>query len=297
MSVNAGNDFNQGPTESNEIEDVNSGTIETPVIETPESTATGRNPNWNEFYEALPDDMLRNKITPILETYDRNNNSRFEKVQQQYSPYKELVDNEVPFEDIKLAFQLRQEIMDSPQVIFERLAQHLQSQGINIAEVLKLEDQGQGLENQDDFEDEIDPRLTAIQNQQQQLVSFLANKEAEEQQRQEQYRQEQQEADWKEQTLSTLDSLETKYGKFDRNKLVSYAVMESNQTGKIDLEQSLISMREFAQETVKGLGSFNAPNVFSGTGSMPSGRIDTKGMTDEQVNAYVAARAKAMNGG
>lgn len=297
MSVNAG-EFNQGEDQVNENEP-DQGTIEPTVEPEVESTDTGRNPNWNSFYEALPDEMLRNKITPILETYDRNNNSRFEKVQQKYSPYAELIENNVPFDDIKLAFQLRQEVMDNPQFMFERLANHLKSQGVDISTILKLEEQGQGLENLGDEEDQInDPRLTALQTQQEQLMRFMAEKEDKEQQAIAARQQEQQETTWKNQTIDTLDSLETKYGKFDRNKLVSFAVMESNQTGSdVDFEKSLVSMREFAQDTVKGMGSFNAPRVFSGTGSMASGRVDTKGMTDEQVNAYVAARAKAMNGG
>jgi hypothetical protein len=274
-------------------ETVNSEISESPelTVSTSEPTGTQQessvNPNWNEALEVLPDDYLKGKLTPIFEKWDRNNNSRYEKVQQEFAPYKALAENKVPFEEIQLAFRLRNEISENPQVIFERLAQHL---GVDLTKLNG--EQSQGLE--DEPEESVNPELAELRRRQDMQEAYLAQQY----QREQQIEQQKQETNWYNETKTHLDKLTETYGQFDRNRAVQEALWVSERTGKpFDLETGVKSMFEYRDQLIKTSANNSAPDVFSGTGSMPSGAVDTSKMTDEEVIQYAAARAKAKNGG
>lgn len=284
------NEVGQG--EANETE-VNS---EPNLQSTAETTETQQessiNPNWKEALDILPDEFLRGKLTPVFEKWDKNNNSRFEKVQQelsQYSPYKPLIENKVPFEELQQAYQLRNEIANNPQGVLERLAQHM---GIDISQLVKGE-QGQGLEEINP-EEPVDPRILEMQRTQEAQNAYLAQIHAERQA----IEAEKQETLFFNETKAELDKLTATYGDFDRNRVVAEALRLSEATGKpVDLEEGVKSLRAYEDEVIKRSANRNAPQVFSGGGGLPSGAVDTSKMTDDEVIAYAANRAKAMNGG
>lgn len=279
---------------------------ESPELTYSESTATNGNqgtqqessinPNWNEALEILPDEFLRNKLTPVFKKWDDNNNSRFEKVQQEYSkfdPYKPLVENNVPMEEIQLAWQLRNEISQNPQTVFERLAQHL---GFDVAGLLNGE-QSQGL-GEVNPEGTVDPQIAELKRMQEAQTAYLAQQY----QREQEFIAQQQQQQWEEKTYNEtkaeLDKLAETYGPFDRNRVVQEALWVSERTGKpVDLEAGVKSLRDYEDQIRKSSANASAPNVFSGNGGIPSGQVDTSKMTDDEVVAYAAARAKALNGG
>jgi hypothetical protein len=251
------------------------------------------NPNWNEALELLPDEFLKNKLIPVFTKWDNNNNSRFEKVQQDYSrfdPYKPLVENNVPIEEIQLAWQLRNEISNNPQTVFERLAQHL---GVDVAGLLNGE-QGQGLEEENPEGTVNDPRIAEIQRVQELQNAYLAQQ----MQREEAIQQQQWETQTYNETKAELDKLTETYGNFDRNRVVQEALWVSERTGQpVNLEAGVKSLRSFEDDVRKNSANNSAPNVFSGTGGLASGIIDTSKMTEDEVIALSVARMKAKNGG
>lgn len=284
------NEVGQG--EANETEVNSEANLQSTAETTETQPESSVNPNWKEALDVLPDDFLRGKLTPVFEKWDKNNNSRFEKVQQElskYDPYKPLIENNVPFEELQQAYQLRNEIANNPKVIFERLAQHL---GIDVSELVNGE-QGQGLEEINP-EGTVDPRLTQIQQTQEAQTAYLAQIHAERQA----IEQEKQETLFFNETKAELDKLTATYGDFDRNRVVAESLRLSEMTGKpIDLEAGVKSLRAYEDEVIKRSANRNAPQVFSGGGGLPSAAVDTSKMTDDEVIAYAAARAKAMNGG
>lgn len=292
MSETIPEGISQGEQSTSEIS-------ESPELTHSESTANSAptqesnvNPNWNEALELLPDDMLRNRLTPVFEKWDKNNNSRFEKVQQEYAkydPYKPLIENEVPFEEIQLAWQLREQIANDPKVIFERLAQHL---GYDISSLLNGE-QSQGLV-EDNPEGTSNPEIAEIKRVQEMQNAYLAQQY----QREQEIQQQQWEKEQYDKTAAELNKLEETYGKFDRNRAVQFAIFESNQTGKpVNIETGVKALMAYNDEIIKSRANNTAPNVFSGTGGMPSGQVDTSKMSDDEVVKYAAALAKAKNGG
>lgn len=268
---------------------VNTETFEQPsTTETQNSETSSINPSWNEALELLPDDYLKGKLTPVFEKWEKNNNSRFEKVQQQYSPYKDLVENNVSIDDIREAYRLRNEVQANPQVIFERLASHL---GYDI-NLLKGE-QSQGLENDDPEGGITDPRIAELEKRQEQSEMILA----EQLRREEAIAQQQKEQTWINETKSELDRLESSYGKFDRNRAVQFAVLEHERTGApVSIEAGVKALLSIYDEARKTSANATAPLTFSGSGGLPSGAVDTSKMSEKELEQYVVGRMAALNG-
>lgn len=257
-----------------------------------ESAGTGHNPSWNEAFEFLPNEF-HEKLKPVFGKWDSAANSRYEKVQQETAPYKVLIENQVPIDDIRQAFELRAQLANSPQEMFNRLAQHL---GYDISELGNEDQESQGLNGYPD--DEENPALAEMRKQQEGIVQYLALQNQREQEFQAQQQQAAQEKEWYDTTVSELDSLTTKYGEFDRNRAVQFAVWEAEKSGKaVDLEEGVKSMLEFRNSAIQQSANAGAPNVFSGNGNLASGRVDTSKMSDTEFAKFAMAKLKAKNGG
>lgn len=274
----------------------------------------GHNPNWNGLLEDLPDEYIRGKVIPHLKEFDRNNNKRFETVQQQFAPYKPLVDNNVPFEDVQLAFRLREEVQKNPQRVFEQLAQHL---GVDLSRL----QQGQGSQNPNpqqqqnksqgqpqnglpdglDLED-LDPRLKAIiehQAQQQArleatnnaiLQSLMVDKDQEARIQQQRWEEQQYN-----ETVQTLDRLNVP--KAQRNFFVQFAVADSQMNGgNVDFDRAWNAYQAQIGNAVQSRANNKAPNVLNGVGNLAAESVDFSKMSDKDVEALAIAKLKQRNG-
>lgn len=277
---------------------------ESPELTFSESTAestsggqpTGYNPSWNEAFEAIPDvPEFHEKLKPVFEKWEKNQNQRVEQVQQEYAPYKILAENKVSIDDVRNAFELRNQLAQNPQEVFNRLAQHL---GFDLSKLNAGGDESQGLDEYPDGDEELDPRYAKLKADQDAIRNYLQTQAQQEETQRAQQQQEIQEKNWYEETRSTLDSLEEKHGPLDRNRVVQFAVWESEKNGgEVDLEKGLIAMREFASSVMKTSANANAPMVFSGNGALASGRVDTSKMNDAEFEKYAIERIRAKNGG
>jgi hypothetical protein len=256
-----------------------------------ESNSTGYNPVWDEAFSAIPDvPEFKDKLRPVFEKWDSNNNSRYEKVQQEFAPYRPLLENNVPFDDIQAAFELRNQIASNPQEIFGRLAQHL---GYDVSGLVAPdrdeESQGQYSEDEDD-----DPRISKLAKENEEIKSYLQRQAQEQIDQQNAIQQEQQEREYYNSTVETLNSLEERYGKFDRNKAVQFAIWEAETNGtEVDLESGFRAMKAFQGQAIQESANSSAPDVFSGNGSLVSGRVDTSKMSDAEFQKYAVERMKA----
>jgi hypothetical protein len=254
---------------------------------------TGYNPSWNEAFDLIPIEDYREKLKPVFEKWDKHNNQRYEQVQQKYAPYQVLADNNVAIDDVRQAFELRNQIAANPQEVFQRLAQHL---GIDLSKLDSNGDESQGLNEYPDEED--DPRFKELKRQQESILTYLQTQAQQEEQARLAKEQQAQETNWYNETKSTLDSLEQKYGTFDRNRVVQFAVWEAEKTGKpVDLEVGLRAMREFTQSAIQSSANASAPDVFSGNGALVSGRVDTSKMSEAEFEKYAIERIAAKNAG
>lgn len=264
-----------------------------------ESTGTGYNPNWDEALSGLPPEF-HDKLKPVFGKWDQSANQRYEKVQQEYAPYKVLAENQVSIDEVRQAFELRNQLSANPQEMFNRLASHL---GIDLNRLSAGNaaqnpngDESQGL-NADDPEDE-DPRYTQLKRQNEAVIQYLAMQEQEQERIQQTQQQQKMEESWYNDTKSQLDSLESTYGKFDRNRAVQFAIWEAERTGQeLSLEAGVKAMNEFRSNAIQTSANQSAADVFSGNGSLASGRVDTKNMSDAEFEQYAIAKIRAKNGG
>ena len=74
------------------------------------------NPAWEEALSQIPEEF-HPALTPKLNEWDQN----FQKVQQTYAPYKELVDAEIPFEQVQRALQINDLINSNPRGVYDFL--------------------------------------------------------------------------------------------------------------------------------------------------------------------------------
>lgn len=255
---------------------------------------TGFNPSWNEAFDQIPIPEYHEKLKPVFEKWERNNNQRYEQVQQEYAPYKILTENQVSIDEVKQAFELRNQISQSPEQVFQKLAQVL---GYDLSQFESNGDESQGLT--DEYPGEVeDPRIAQLTKQNENILSYLQEQAAQEESIRLAEETKQQESTWFEETKSGLDSLEQKYGQLDRNRVVQFALWESEKSGgEFNLESGVRAMQEFAQSAIKNSANSQAPQVFSGNGSLVSGRVDTSKMSDSEFQRYAVERIRAKNGG
>jgi len=283
-----------GPIDNSNDSTESNGSESTATNESGAESGTGYNPNWDEAFTGLPPEF-HDKLKPVFTKWDSAANQRYEKVQQEYAPYSILKENNVSIDDVRQAFELRNQIAANPREMFDRLAAHLQ---IDLSSLNgNAEPESQGLNALDPDEDE-DPRIAAIRAENEQIKHYLLTQEQEKQAQREAALQEQTEKGWYESTVSELNTLETTYGKFDRNRAVQFAVWEAERTGnEFSLEAGVKAMNEFRSSAIQSSANAQAPDVFSGNGSLASGRVDTSKMNESEFEKYAIERIKAKNAG
>lgn len=144
--------------------------------ETGTDTSTSINPAWNELLEVIPS-SLHPLMTPHLQKWDKGVQDRFQQVQSQYAPYKSFIDDKADPQELEAARQIFRALNSNPREFYDRMTQHYaQEWGLNVG--------GQGQEQNagDDYsleglegDDQENPLLKQLQEQQQMMVEFLNN--------------------------------------------------------------------------------------------------------------------------
>lgn len=89
---------------------------------TTESTGAGSgNPAWDEALNFVPEEF-HPKLKEVYGNWDKGVQSRFESVQQKYSPYNEFIELGVSKEDIAEAMQIRHLLNSQPKDVYDWLA-------------------------------------------------------------------------------------------------------------------------------------------------------------------------------
>lgn len=86
----------------------------------------GINPAWNDVLNVIPQE-LHSQVTPHLQKWDGN----FQRVQQQYAPYKQFLDNKVEAPYLQQAYQLAKALETDPEGVYNLLHQEFGQQQQN----------------------------------------------------------------------------------------------------------------------------------------------------------------------
>ena len=178
--------------------------------------SSGINPAWEPIKEKLGDAAFQ-LIQPELSKWDQGVNKRFETLNEQFAPYKELGSPE----ELSNYKSIIEQMDSNPEAMYEALGNFLQENGRMPS---KEEAQDIADEIDEEAETSVDPRLAELEQGQEQIRQFLeAQQEAE--------IQAQAESEL-EQEISELESSRG-YSKDDMQEIIRTAAFLSSQSDKI----------------------------------------------------------------
>lgn len=246
-----------------------------------DSTA-GINPAWNEMLSAVPQEFHPH-LTSHLEKMDKGVQQRFTKVQQQFSPYKEFAELNVPASDISQALQIYQAINTQPRSVYDYLQKQFnfgqeQSQGQQEAEQVEDYD----LSEENDLTK--NPQFKAMAEKATRAEQFI-------QQVQQQERQKQIDAE----VDNEAKAVQAKYPNIDMKAVATFAIGQSNQTNQMP---NLMAAAEYLQSLIPQprVSDTAPPIVRAGNRGVPQQPQKKFGdMTSDERTAYVAQHLAAAN--
>lgn len=240
------------------IEDGTAGEVavpETAIDSTGPEDNGGVNPAWEPIKEKLGDAAFQ-LIQPELSKWDQGVNKRFETINQQYAPYKELGS----VEELQGYKQIIQQMDSNPESMYEALGNFLNETG-------RMPTQKEAQDIADELDDEPDyardPRVDELAKQQEQIKQFL---------------EQQQDAEIRAQADAELAQEITElttsrgYSQQDMQEILSRAAFMSSQSNKIvplaAAAAEFDSLRERILSTPRPGDS--APRLLPTSGGTPS---------------------------
>lgn len=182
----------------------------------PDDSSAGINPAWEPIKEKLGDAAFQ-LIQPELSKWDQGVNKRFESLNQQYAPYKELGTPE----ELTGYKQIIQQMDSNPEAMYEALGNFLQETG-------RMPTQEEAQDIADELDDEtettMDPRFDELARGQEQIREFLEQQQMAEIQ-----------ANADAELANEIEDLTNSrgYSKDDMREIVSRAAFLSSQSDKI----------------------------------------------------------------
>ena len=176
---------------------------------------SGFNPAWEPIKEKLGDAAFQ-LIQPELSKWDQGVNKRFETINEQFAPYKELGSPE----ELSNYRQIVEQMDSNPEAMYEALGTFLQENG-------RMPSKAEAQDIADEIDEEsgpVDPRIDELAKGQEQIRQFLESQQEAEIQAQAESELNQE--------ISDLES-QGKYSKDDMQEIIRTAAFLSSQSDKI----------------------------------------------------------------
>lgn len=232
-----------------------------------------KNSAWANLLDKVPT-QLHSIITPELSNFDKN----YEKLAQEYSPWRKLAQQGLTVEKVQNAQVLYNLANSNPQELFRRLQNELSKNNMlpnNNEEELEPDEVEPG--NQQ----EVNPEIVAMQQQMQQMQQIFA-----------QQQHQQQVSHYEQQITNELNALKSQHGEFNSNDVITryLAQIQRGETPSIQkaYEEQQNFIKSFQTQQVA-----HPPKVLSPNGGVPGNteQISTKTASDRvaAVKAMLAA--------
>lgn len=250
----------------------------------PNSSEPKDNPAWQTVFNKLPKEF-HEIIRPDLDGWDKN----FAEVQSKYAPYKPLVENNVPYEQIQNSIRLAQAIAADPHAIYMELGRRYgfeKEQGQ--PQVNELEEQ----EDSDlpDLMEQDDPRIAQLTQTVEKLQQMIQG-DFEQKQNIQIRENAQREID------NEWSQLESKVGQLSpdiKKEIIQRSVIIGDQTGNYSLLGGYQDYAALVTRVRNSRANNNAPAVLSGNGGQPVTKKNMGQMSDEERQDHIAAMTKAL---
>lgn len=253
-------------------------------------------PAWDEILNVVPDEF-HEMLKPTLKKWDDGVQEKFQQIHQQYDPYKPLVENNIPLDEVQQALYLAHQLNTNPAELVQQAIDHFNLEQFKQAQSQQQQnlndpDDPDGSEDfsLDDLED--DPRYKALLEKQREIESKITKREQEEQE---------QEA---EQALEQyLGELREAHGEFDENYVVT--LLANGVDGEAAVKQFQNTVSQAAQALIQQQQEQNPPRqtaVIAGSGGtsgsgVPDQPLKFGEMKDGQVSDLVAEYIKNAQAG
>jgi hypothetical protein len=259
---------------------IGSGSVESAGYTTPGATADQSSSNgaWKELLDVVPREF-HPVITPHLQKWDSN----YGQLAQQFAPWKKaFADSGQTPEDLVAARQLYDLVNNNPQLVYQRLAQHLEQIGAVPQDYRQQQNGNQqqqepntpeyAIESTDEFDD---PRLTQMYQQMQQMNQYLAFQQQQAQEYQAAAAQQQMTSDYERVMDQGIRQIMAKDPNVDVNDLLQRTMAHIAQGNEPDIARAYSEQTAFVQRVrAMPMNSANAPRVMPTGGGMPP-TIDT----------------------
>lgn len=150
--------------------------------------ASGDNPKWAPLLEKIPS-PFHGELKGYLSERDRDVNSRFEEIHQQYAPYKTFREQNIDPNMLMGSYQVAQQMRQNPVAFYNQFKEALMQQGLLEREAAQVAQQQVQNAQQPNAEGEDDPYLSqiaelkeSIQQRDQQLAQFFQAQQEEQMQ-------------------------------------------------------------------------------------------------------------------
>jgi len=225
------------------------------------------NPAWQPFLDILPD-SLHETVRPVLQDWDRNVQSRYETIQQEYAPYQQFREQNIDPEELAYSHQVVQALNENPAEVIRTMAEFF---GIELTPQQQAQAQAVAAQTPVDTESlEVDPRIAQLEQGFQTLAAMALEQRSQAEVRQ---------ADI--QLETTLNELRQQHGDFDEKVVLSY--MLSGQTA----EQAVAAYKNLESHILSGANRPPAPRVMGGGGGIVNDKVNPAAMSDAERRALV----------
>lgn len=243
---------------------------------------------YKNYLEQFPE-ALRGQVEPIFQQWDKDVNTRFEKLHSDFEPYKQFVETGVDPDVISAGVDLLGQVNNDPQRVFTALADHLKTQGVDLSQLV----QGFGgtppvsTGTQESEYGDLPPEFITEFNNMKQMLELQGKAMVAQHQEQEKFSKAQEEQRALEELSTYLDKVAPS-DKYPRNFILSYLAQGSTP------EQAVESYTEWYQGQIGGQTP-TAPRVAPGGGGLPSTQIDTSRMGSADTKQTVIDFLRAAN--
>jgi hypothetical protein len=227
-----------------------------------EDTSSGVNPSWQEYLNEIPQE-LHDKVTPAFEKWDKGVQERFNKVHQQYEPWKAFTDAGVDPETATFAIKLLNSINENPKTVWEAIGNYYDLNG---------SPSGQGLEeSKPPEEDPYAGRFSELERQNQIMAATLIENKRKEL-----------EAQAEAQLDQELSAMKEKYkaqGEFDERYVL--ALMNNG----YDTEDAVKEFYQFRDSQLQRYGQ--KPLIMGTGGGVPQFNKDVRNLSNGETKNLV----------
>lgn len=256
------------------------GTEEIPVAEAQEESTGGDslNPAWNELLEVVPS-QLHSLVTPHLQKWDQNFQSKINEVHSKYDPYKDFLEQNVEPDQINYALQLQQAIDQRPLEVIKALNEYAKSQGL-----LTDEPEQQGQVDESEIPNEIlqHPEIVKMQ----QMVNTMAQAMLEQNQAKAQAEEDQK-------LQAEIKTLKETHGEFDVDWVVTKALQDANAGKSVKNLEPYVKQYQDFEQSILAKSRQPAPKVLAPGGIAPNNQVDVKALDEKGRRDFVTQMLQA----